>query len=153
MIGSSAGRTFIVLGITLAFAASPCFGGEYRLGVSDRLKIKVQEWPDLTGEYAVTSDGSISLPLVGGIDAAGHSIKELAREISDRLQQRTGGTERPFAAVEIVQFRPYSIVGDVQKPGEYPFRPGLTVLQAIGAAGGYYRPDLGSQILRLDRDI
>jgi protein involved in polysaccharide export with SLBB domain len=153
MIGSRAGRTFIVLGITLAFAASPCFGGEYRLGVSDRLKIKVQEWPDLTGEYAVTSDGSISLPLVGGIDAAGHSIKELAREISDRLQQRTGGTERPFAAVEIVQFRPYSIVGDVQKPGEYPFRPGLTVLQAIGAAGGYYRPDLGSQILRLDRDI
>jgi hypothetical protein len=75
----------------------------------------------------------------------------LAQEISDRLQRRAGGIERPFAAVEIVQFRPFAIVGDVQRPGEYPYRPGLTVLQAISIAGGYHRPEFG--LLRLDRDI
>jgi exopolysaccharide production protein ExoF len=153
MIGTGFCKTSIVLGIALALAAPPAFGADYRLGVSDRLKIKVQEWPDLTGEYTVTADGSVSLPLVGDINAAGLPVKELAQEISERLQQRAGGAERPFAAVEIIQFRPYSILGDVQRPGEYPYRPGLTVLQAIGVAGGYYRPDLGLQLLRLDRDV
>jgi exopolysaccharide production protein ExoF len=142
----------IVLGFALALAVSPAFGDDYRLGISDRLKIKVQEWPDLGGEYTVTADGSVSLPLVGDINAAGLHVKDLAREISDRLQRRAGGAERPFAAIEIIQFRPFSILGDVQRPGEYPYRPGLTVLQAIGIAGGYYRPtDPG--LLRLERDI
>jgi protein involved in polysaccharide export with SLBB domain len=153
MIGDRFYKTSIVLGIVLALAVPPAFGADYKLGVSDRLKIKVLEWPDLGGEYAVTANGSVSLPLVGDIDAAGLHVKELAQEISDRLQRRAGGAERPFAAVEIIQFRPFSILGDVQRPGEYPYRPGLTVLQAIGVAGGYYRADLGLQLLRLDRDV
>jgi protein involved in polysaccharide export with SLBB domain len=151
MIGNRFYKTSIVLGIVLALAVAPAFGADYKLGVSDRLKIKVLEWPDLGGEYTVTTSGSVSLPLVGDIDAAGLHVKELAQEISNRLQRRAGGAERPFAAVEVIQFRPFSIVGDVQRPGEYPYRPGLTVLKAIGVAGGYYRPDLG--LLRLDRDI
>jgi exopolysaccharide production protein ExoF len=151
MIGSRFCKISIVLGMALALGGPPAFGGDYRLGVSDRLKIKVQEWPDLTGEYAVNPDGSISLPLIGDINAVGLHVKELAQEVSDRLQQRAGGAERPFAAVEIIQFRPFTIVGDVQRPGQYPYRPGLTVLQAVSVAGGYYRPDLG--FLRLDRDI
>src|ERR1700694_1668617 len=111
----------IVLSIALTCAAVPAFGDDYRLGTSDRLKIKVQEWPDLAGEYTVTVDGSVSLPTIGNINAAGLHVKELAKEISDRLQQRrANGGERPIAAVEIVQFRPFSIVGDVQRPGEYP---------------------------------
>jgi exopolysaccharide production protein ExoF len=141
----------IVLGFALALAAPLALGDEYRLGISDRLKIKVQEWPDLTGEYAVTPDGAVSMPLIGDINAAGLHVKELAQEISDRLRRRSGGAERPFAAVEVIQFRPFSIVGDVQRPGEYPYRPGLTVIQAISLAGGYYRPDIPA--LRLDRDI
>lgn len=144
----------IVSGFALALAASPAFGDEYRLGISDRLKIKVQEWPDIGGEYTVTTDGLVSLPLIGGIKATGLQVKDLAQEISDRLQQRGGRIERPFTAVEIVQFRPFSILGDVQRPGEYPYRPGLTVVQAISAAGGYYRPDSsGLRLLRLDRDV
>src|ERR1700676_223002 len=142
----------IVLSIALTCAAVPAFGDDYRLGTSDRLKIKVQEWPELAGEYTVTVDGSVSLPTIGNINAAGLHVKELAKEIADRLRKRAAGAERPFAAVEGVQCRPFSIVGDVQRPGEYPYRPGLTVLQAIGIAGGYYRsPEPG--LLRLDRDI
>ena len=152
MIGKRICDISTALVLVLALAATSAFGDEYRLGISDRLKIKVQEWPDLGGEYTVTADGSVSLPLIGDINAAGLHVKELARKISDRLQQRAGGAERPFAAIEIIQFRPFSIIGDVQRPGEYPYRPGLTVLQAIGVAGGYYRPtDPG--LLRLERDI
>jgi polysaccharide biosynthesis/export protein ExoF len=142
-----------IVGFALALAVAPAFGDEYRLGISDRLKIKVQEWPDIGGEYTVTTDGLVSLPLVGNVNAAGLHVKDLAQEISDRLQRRAGGAERPFAAVEIIHFRPFSILGDVQRPGEYPYRPGLTIVQAVSTAGGYYRPDLGLQILRLDRDV
>jgi polysaccharide biosynthesis/export protein ExoF len=150
MTGRAVREITTALAIALTVAVAPAFGDDYRLGISDRLKIKVQEWPDLNGEYAVTPDGSVSLPLIGNVDAAGLRMKDLAQDISDRLQRRAEGAERPLAAIEIIQFRPFSIVGDVQHPGEYPYRPGLTVLQAIGIAGGYYRFDLG--LLRLDRD-
>ena len=153
MIGKRVRDLSVAVCIALTCVVMPALGDEYRLGTSDKLKIKVQEWPDLAGEYTVSTEGSVSLPLVGDINAVGLHVKELAKEISDRLQRRAGGAERPFAAVEIVQFRPFSIVGDVQRPGEYPYRPGLNVLQAIGIAGGYYRSDLGLGLLRLDRDV
>jgi hypothetical protein len=135
----------------LAALPTPVLAGEYKLGVSDKVKIKVQEWPDLGGEYTVTADGVVSLPLIGNIDVVGLHLNDLAKEISDRLQRRSEGSERVLAAVEIIQYRPFSIMGDVQKPGEYPYRPGLTVLEAISAAGGYYRTELG--LLRLGRDV
>jgi polysaccharide biosynthesis/export protein ExoF len=137
--------------LALTWTTAPVAADEYRLGTLDRLRIKVQEWPDLTGEYTVTADGVVSLPLIGNVNAAGLRVGDVAQEISDRLQRRSEGEARPFAAVEILQFRPFSIVGDVQRPGEYPYRPGLTVLQAVGIAGGYYRPEVG--LLRLNRDM
>src|SRR5260370_15341092 len=123
MTGKRFCETWIVLGIAVALAASPTLGDEYRLGISDRVKIKVQEWPDIGGEYTVTTDGLVSLPLVGLIKAAGLHVKELAQEISDRLQRRGGGDERPFAAVELISFRPFSIRADLQLPGGYPYLP------------------------------
>jgi protein involved in polysaccharide export with SLBB domain len=143
----------VALGLAVIFAAPPAsvLAGDYRLGVSDRVKIKVQEWPDLGGEYAVSADGVISLPLIGNIDAVGLRPNDLAEEISNRLQQRSAGAERAWAAVEIVQYRPFAILGDVQKPGQYSYRPGLTVLEAVSIAGGYYRPEFG--LLRLGRDV
>ncbi len=140
------------LGLAMVVALAPATAlADYKLGISDRVKIKVQEWPDLTGEYTVTPDGVVSLPLVGNIKAAGLSLNELANQISDALQRRSDGAQRSFTAVEIAQYRPFAIMGDVQKPGQYPYRPGLTVLEAISLAGGYYRPELG--LLRLGRDV
>ncbi|UWU74822.1 polysaccharide biosynthesis/export family protein [Bradyrhizobium huanghuaihaiense] len=148
-------RTFgsitLLLCAAMTGAVTSAVAQEYRLGVSDRLKIKVQEWPDLSGEYIITPDGVVSLPLIGNVNVVGLRLDDLAQQISDRLQRRSEKAERPFAAVEIIQYRPFSILGDVQRPGEYPFRPGLTVIQAISVAGGYYRPEVG--LLRLDRDI
>src|SRR5215472_922849 len=144
-------REIAALSVSLVLAVGTAVAGEYKLGILDRVKIKVQEWPDLNGEYAVSADGFVSLPLIGNIHVAGEGLSDLTREISDRLQRRADGAERPVAAVEIIQYRPYFILGDVQRPGDYPYRPGLTVLGAIAMAGGYYRPELG--LLRLDRDI
>jgi exopolysaccharide production protein ExoF len=144
-------EVMVALGIALALAAKSAAAEEYRLGTADRVKIKVQEWPDVSGEYAVTAEGFVSVPLVGNINVVGLRLDDLAREISERLQRRGDGAERSFAAVEIVQYRPFSILGDVQRPGAYPYRPGLTVLEAVGIAGGYYRPEIG--LLRLDRDL
>jgi polysaccharide biosynthesis/export protein ExoF len=141
----------MTLAAAFLLAATSAVAQDYKLGVSDRLKIKVQEWPDLTGEYTVTAEGVVSLPLVGNIGVIGARLDDVSKEISDRLQRRADGSERPLAAVEIIQYRPFSIVGDVQRPGEYPYRPGLTVLQAVSIAGGYYRPEVG--LLRLDRDM
>jgi len=143
----------MALSLAVIFAAPPAsvLAGDYRLGVSDRVKIKVQERPDLVGEYTVTPDGVVSLPLIGNIDAVGLRLNDLAQEISDRLQGRYEGAERVLAAVEIAQYRPFSIMGDVQRPGQYPYQPGLTVVEAIIIAGGYYRPEFG--LIRLGRDV
>jgi protein involved in polysaccharide export with SLBB domain len=139
------------LGVALVLVSTTAFAEDYKLGASDRLRIRVQEWPDLNGEYTVTAEGAVSLPLVGNINVAGLRLNDLSNEISGRLQRRADGAERPVAAIEILQYRPFSIVGDVQRPGEYAYHPGLTVLQAVGIAGGYYRPEVG--LLRLDRDM
>src|SRR5260370_1391408 len=76
---------------------------ESRLGVSDRLKIKVQEWPDLGGEYAIRSDGFVSIPLIGDLKAAGLQVQEFGQEISNRVQKLGDLEKRPFTAVEVVQ--------------------------------------------------
>ena len=138
------------LATVLAMVPATVKAGDYKLGITDRVKIKVQEWPDLDGVYTVTPDGTVSLPLIGNINAVGLRLNDLAKEISDRLQRRSEGAERALAAVEIAQYRPFAIMGDVQRPGEYPYRPGLTVVEAVSIAGGYYRPELG--LLRLGRD-
>jgi protein involved in polysaccharide export with SLBB domain len=112
---------------------------DYRLDVGDKVRIKVYEWPDLNGEYAVGPSGSVFLSLVGEINARMVTPAELASQISTRLQERARLAEPPSATVEVVEFRPFFILGDVQAPGEYSYRPGMTTLQALSIAGGKYR--------------
>ncbi|HEV2558478.1 MAG TPA: polysaccharide biosynthesis/export family protein [Microvirga sp.] len=144
-------------GSTLVVAACFLFGAlqapvgasEYRLGPQDRIRVKVHEWRGSTGEvfawdaladdFSIESDGLVSLPLVGDINASGLKPEELAGEISRRLQQKVGLTTPPSTSLQVVKRRPFYIVGWVDKPGEYEFRPGLNVLQALSIAGGLYR--------------
>lgn len=125
--------------------------GAYLLATGDRLRLRVHEWPDLSGEFAVGSNGMISLPVIGPVMANHKSTDEVAASIAELLQQRGRSEGTPSVSVEVALFRPFFILGDVMKPGDYPFRPGTTVLQAISIAGGYYRgQDPG--LLRLERD-
>jgi protein involved in polysaccharide export with SLBB domain len=122
---------------------------DYRLGSLDKLRIRVSawraaraevfSWKALDGAYSIGPAGNLSLPLLGEVSAAGSTTAELASEIADRLKERIGLAEKPDVAIEIIQFRPFYVVGQVEHPGEYPYRPGTSVLQAVAIAGGDLR--------------
>jgi protein involved in polysaccharide export with SLBB domain len=141
------------LGLVLPFlvlpAQAPC--AEYVLGPEDNLSVRVYEWPDLSGDFKVGADGRISVPLIGSVAAAGQTVDQLEKTIQATLAQEAGLKDTPSVAVQVKDYRPFFITGDVQKPGAYAFRPGLTILQAVSLAGGYFRfADPG--LLRLERD-
>jgi polysaccharide export outer membrane protein/exopolysaccharide production protein ExoF len=144
--------------LTPAIAASL---DDYKLGPLDKVRLRVQEWraskdevyewSTLKEDYIVGPSGTVSIPLAGDIRASGLTTRELGSAIGAKLKERLGMIEAPDTAVEIVQYRPFYIVGQVDKPGEYPYRPGITVLQAISVAGGMQRiNDMG--LFRLNRD-
>lgn len=122
---------------------------DYRLGRLDRVSVKVVAWDfssltftemvALSGEYTISQDGTLMLPVIGSIDADGLTPAELADAISFDLQRVIGIEEPPSTTVSVAQYRPVYVLGDVQRPGEYPFRPGLRVGQAIAIASGFYR--------------
>jgi exopolysaccharide production protein ExoF len=150
-----------LLVLAVALAAVPAQAEEYRLGTMDKLRIKVVEWQTaegavrdwsmISGDYTVGPSGNISLPFVGEMPADGKTTSEIADAISEQLQQRFGLLDRPDASVELAEFRPVFISGDVQTPGKYPYAPDLTVLKAVSLAGGVRRAaDAG---LRVERDF
>ena len=119
----------------------------YALGPNDRVRVKVYGEPDITGEYEVDSSGQISVPLAGHIRAEGLTTKELEQAISSELSK--GIVRDPRVNVEVALYRPYYILGEVKKAGEYPYRLGLTVLDAVASAGGYtYRANESVVYLR-----
>ena len=124
-----------------SLAAAP-----YLLGPEDKLKIKVyewraatgeaHEWEAVTGEFAVAASGELPLPLIGEIKAAGRTTSELSIAIAEKLQAKIGLSKRPDASVEVFEYRPIYVTGLVSKPGQYPYKPDLTTLQAVAVAGG-----------------
>jgi polysaccharide export outer membrane protein len=109
-------------------------GGPYLLGPGDRLRIKVYNEEELTGEYEVNSGGFVSLPLVGQVKASGLTTRQLERKIVGVMK---GPISRdPKVSVEVAAYAPFYIYGEVKKAGEYPYRPGLTVADAVATAGG-----------------
>ncbi|WP_201833342.1 polysaccharide biosynthesis/export family protein [Microvirga zambiensis] len=134
---------------------------DYRLGPQDKLRIRVVEWRAgsaeyfdwavFANEYAVSASGTVSLPLIGSLPATGRTTEEFATSVAETLQKRAGLLRPPEATVEIVQYRPVYVVGTVQHSGEYPYRPGMTVLQAIGLAGGIFQQP-GTEAGRTEKD-
>ncbi|WP_201864162.1 polysaccharide biosynthesis/export family protein [Microvirga soli] len=146
------------VGIALPIRAA---ADDYRLGPQDKLRIKVVEWRAgsaeyfdwavFANEYSVSASGNVSLPLIGSLSARGRTTEEFAISVAETLQKRAGLSSRPEATVEIVQYRPIYVVGTVQRSGEYPYRPGLTVLQAVGLAGGIFQ-QAGAESSRMEKD-
>lgn len=98
-----------------------------------------KEWTVLNGEYTVSKAGEISVPLIGTLKAAGRTPSQLASDIGKGLKERTGLVQAPDATVQIVAYPPIFVTGHVERPGEYAYTPGLTVLQAVALAGGRAR--------------
>ena len=113
---------------------------EYRLGAADKVRVNVFGEEALTGEFLVGGSGKISLPLIGEVQAAGLTIAELQQEIAKALSQ--GYINEPRVSAEVLNYRPFYILGEVNKPGEYPYTNNLTVLNAVATAEGFtYRAD------------
>lgn len=113
---------------------------EYRLGVADKVRVTVFGEAALTGEFLVGGNGKISLPLIGETRADGLTIAEFQQEIATAL--RDGFITNPRVSAEVLNYRPFYILGEVNTPGEYPSTNGLTVLNAVATAGGFtYRAD------------
>jgi polysaccharide export outer membrane protein len=108
----------------------------YRLGGGDQIRIITFGSDQLSGTFNVGDTGHISVPLVGDVTAAGLSTDELAAKLEQRL--RSGDFLRnPSVAVEVQTYRPIFVLGEVNKPGQYPFQPGMTMLTAVADAGGF----------------
>jgi polysaccharide export outer membrane protein len=107
----------------------------YRLGTGDKLRVTVYGEEDLSGEFLVDGSGQVQLPLVGQVKAASLTIHEFVAEVTTALKE--GYLKDPKVSVEVLNYRPFYIMGEVNKPGEYPFENGLNVLGAIALAGGF----------------
>jgi len=113
---------------------------EYRLGAADKIRVLVYNEPNLSGEFSVNSGGTLSFPLIGDVVAAGRTTDEIRQEIEQRLA--AGYLRAPQVSIDVLEFRPYFILGEVNKPGDYPYTADLTVLKAVATANGFtYRAD------------
>ena len=130
----------------LGFAAAPASAAdkpaeaqrvipEYHLGASDKIRVITFGEESLTGEFFIGGSGKVSLPLIGEVQAAGLSIPDFQKEVETKLKD--GYLKDPHVSVEVLTYRPFYILGEVNKPGEYPFTNGLTVMNAVATANGF----------------
>ena len=114
----------------------PTTQSAYTLDAGDKLQVTVFGEPRLTGTYLVADNGQVSMPLLGAVPARGLSVVEFQKGIVSELQ-RQNLVLNPGVSVQVEQFRPFFILGEVDKPGQYPYVEGMTVLTAAAIAGGF----------------
>jgi polysaccharide export outer membrane protein len=108
----------------------------YQLGGGDQVRVIVYGEDQLTGEYRVDDQDKIALPLIGTLTVTGLSSEQLASKIAGDLKQRNIIRD-PSVSVEVLAYRPIYVLGEVARPGEYPYQPGMTMLTAVAVAGGF----------------
>lgn len=112
----------------------------YRLGAADKLRITVFGEEALSGEFVVNGSGQISMPLIGEVQATGLTLPQFQERVAATLAD--GYINEPRVSAEVLNYRPFYILGEVKKPGEYPYTAGLTVVNAVATAEGFtYRAD------------
>ena len=156
-------KTFILPVLALALAIGGCSGYRptpsafhavlnqpYRLGAGDRVRVTVFEQDSLTNTYSINSAGYIAFPLVGSVAARGRSVQELEGALAAKL--REGFLRDPDVSVEVDQYRPVFVMGEVGAAGQYSYVPGLTVQKAVAMAGGF-TPRANQGTVDITRDI
>ena len=129
-------------GQNLAMLPSPQ-DGSYHLGPGDQIRVITYDETQLSNTFTVGDDGKIAFPLIGSVVASGRTPNQVASEISASLQN-SKLVNQPSVSVEVVQYRPISVLGEVNHPGQYPYQPGMTTLDAVALAGGFtYRAVTG----------
>ncbi len=114
----------------------PAAADAYRLGPGDMIRLITFGEESLTGEFRVSDRGTIALPLIGAMTASGLSPDVLAAHVGEALV-RAKLLRAPSVSAEIIAYRPIFVLGEVSKPGQYPYQPGMTVVTAVAVAGGF----------------
>jgi len=107
----------------------------FTLGPGDKIRVTVFGEQSINGEYTVGPDGALAFPLIGAIDARGRTVAQLQEAITQKLA--AGYILDPRVSIDVLTFRPFYILGEVNRPGQYPYAQGLSVAQAVATAGGY----------------
>lgn len=112
----------------------------YKVGTGDRLRVTTYGEPTLSGEFAVSGAGRIAFPLLGDVEAGGKTTEEVRDSLRQLLASKF--LRNPSVTVEVINFRPIYVLGEVAKPGEFAFAERLTAYALIAKAGGFtYRAD------------
>ena len=112
--------------------------GSYRLGAGDKIRVVVLQDSEFSGDYEVNGMGAISVRVLGPIQVVGMSLQELEDMLRERYREG-GYLISPRLSVELVASRPFYIVGEVSRPGQFPYVSCLHVIQAVAIAGGFTR--------------
>ena len=115
--------------------ASGSMSADYHLTPGDRVKVTVFNEADLTGEFQINEAGNIAFPLVGEVPASGKTIPEFKAGLIKTLHGRF--VKNPKVSVEVASYRPFNVIGEVRNSGQFPYRPGLSMQDAVAMAGGY----------------
>jgi protein involved in polysaccharide export with SLBB domain len=116
-------------------AAADTLAG-YRLGAGDRIRLTVFRHQDLSGEFEIDGEGAFAMPLVGSIAALSLTPREVERRIEAELTTQ-GYLIDPQVSIEVLNYRPFYILGEVRNPGSYAYAEGMSVTTAITLAGGF----------------
>ena len=120
---------------TAAAVPSPSSDEGYQLGAGDKVRVVVFGEDNLGGDYDVDGTGMVRLPLIGQVKAGGLTVRSFEEEIKTKLDD--GFMKDAKVSVAVVSYRPFYIIGEVNKPGEYPYVNDMSILNAIALAGGY----------------
>lgn len=118
-----------------AYADQGAAISQYRLGSGDELRVTVFGEDSMTGNYKVDGAGMISLPLIGNVQAGNLTVPELQMRIAQHLSQ--GFLLNPRVSVQVMNYRPFFILGEVNRPNQYPYVEGMKVINAVAMAGGF----------------
>jgi protein involved in polysaccharide export with SLBB domain len=139
MLARSSFLRLLLAGVTLSFVGMPSLvraQADYKLGTGDKIKVTVFGEEDASGEYEVDASGAISARLLGRLQVRGMTVSEVENMLIEQFSGR-GYLKHPRVAIELINLRPFFILGEVEKRGSYPYVNGLTVAQAVAIAGGY----------------
>jgi len=127
----------VFLSLSLLIFSSFCFAQSqqsYVLGAGDKVQIKVFGQPDLEVTALLGNSGEVSYPFLGKVKLSGLNVSEVEQVITDGLKPNY--LVSPNVYVQVIEYRPFYIHGEVKSPGAYPYQPAMTVNQAIALAGG-----------------
>lgn len=108
---------------------------DYLLSTGDMIRVSIYNQPDLSGDFMLDGEGRFYMPLIGNVKAEGQTPAKLERQLVGMLKPDYLVNPRVF--IQVLNYRPYYLLGEVQGKGEFPYVAGMTYLRAIALAGGY----------------